>query len=165
MGDAKGVHGLSCQPLVYQYLFDGAAPDERRIAEWLEQSIADAVEVGVGLWVLESPAVRYGGCVHLQPDLAAGSAELTYFLDPALWGQGLATRMSWTAITRAFQSPKLDCVFAGADLPNTASFAVMHRLGMRFRRHVQYPLGGGAEYVIHRSDTGPVPPPELLHIC
>jgi len=163
--DANGVHGLACEPLVYQYLFDGVAPDRKWIAEWIEQSIADVAEVGVGLWVLESHAVGYAGCVQLRPDLSSRSAELTYFLDPANRGQGLATRMGWTAVTQAFLSPKLDFVFAGADLPNIASFDVMRRLGMRFRQHVRYPLGAGVEYVRHRNDTGPMPRPKLLLVC
>ena len=46
----------------------------------------------------------------------------------------VATRMAWTAITRAFASPHIDYIVAGHDLPNTASSAVMRRLGMRFTR-------------------------------
>jgi RimJ/RimL family protein N-acetyltransferase len=72
--------------------------------------------------------------------------------------------MSWTAITQAFLSPQIDSVIAGADLPNTASFAVMKRLGMQFRRNVRYPLGCGAEYIIRRNDAGPTPRPALIRL-
>jgi hypothetical protein len=40
--------------------------------------------------------------------------------------------------------------------------AVMRRLGMRFHRNVQYPLGGGAEHILYRDDPGPVPRPALI---
>jgi RimJ/RimL family protein N-acetyltransferase len=70
--------------------------------------------------------------------------------------------MAWTAITHAFRSRQIDAVIAGADLPNTASFAVMRRLGMRFHKSVQYPLGDGAEYLLHRNDAGPTPRPALI---
>jgi RimJ/RimL family protein N-acetyltransferase len=83
-------------------------------------------------------------------------------LDPEYWGQGLAVRMSWTAITQVFLSPQIDSVVAGADRPNIASFAVMKRLGMQFRRNVKYPLGCGVEYVIYRNDAGPTPRPALI---
>jgi RimJ/RimL family protein N-acetyltransferase len=70
--------------------------------------------------------------------------------------------MGWTAITHAFLSSQIDSVIAGADLPNTASLSVMRRLGMRFHKDVQYPLGAGMEYVLHRDDEGPLPKPVLI---
>jgi RimJ/RimL family protein N-acetyltransferase len=70
--------------------------------------------------------------------------------------------MAWTVITHAFRSPRIDAVIAGADLPNTASYAVMRRLGMRFHKAVQYPLGAGEEYVLYRDDPGPMPRPATI---
>ena len=70
--------------------------------------------------------------------------------------------MAWTAITQAFLSSQIDTIIAGADLPNAASFAVMRRLGMRFHKEVQYPLGAGVEYVLHCDDAGPLPRPALI---
>ena len=40
----------------------------------------------------------------------------------------------------------------------------MRRLGMRFHKDVQYPLGAGVEYVIHRDDAGPLPKPALISL-
>lgn len=162
--DLDGLHAVACQPAVYRYLFDGKAPARELILRRIEQSIVDADRVGVGLWVLEAPAVRYGGCVQIQPDQVSRSAELLYLLDPAHWGQGLATRMAWTAVTQAFRTRHIDGVFAGADEPNRASIAVMRRLGMTFRRDVRYPLGPGVEYAIHRDDPQPSKAPALLGI-
>jgi RimJ/RimL family protein N-acetyltransferase len=70
--------------------------------------------------------------------------------------------MAWRAITYAFSSLQIDSVIAGTDLPNTASLAVMRRLGMRFHKDVQYPLGAGVEYVLHRDDLGTLPKPVLI---
>jgi RimJ/RimL family protein N-acetyltransferase len=72
--------------------------------------------------------------------------------------------MAWTAITHAFSSSQIDSVIAGADLANAASIAVMQRLGMRFRKNVQYSLGAGVEYVLHRYDAGPLPKPALISL-
>jgi RimJ/RimL family protein N-acetyltransferase len=162
LDDIDGLHSLASIPLVYRYLFDGAAPEREFIAGWIAQSLASAADTGVGMWLLGKSSARYAGCVELRPDLSARSAELTYMLDPEYWCQGLAVRMSWTAITQAFLSPQIDSVIAGADLPNTASFAVMNRLGMQFRKKVTYPLGCGAEYIIRRNDAGPTPRPALI---
>jgi RimJ/RimL family protein N-acetyltransferase len=49
-------------------------------------------------------------------------------------------------------------------VPNTASLAVMRRLGMRFHRSVKYPLGPGTEYILHRDDGGPVRRPALIPV-
>ena len=95
------------------------------------------------MWFLENVPTRYAGCVELRPYPSPRSAELIYLLDPRYWGQGLARRMAWTAITHAFLSSQIDSVIAGTDLPNTASLAVMRRLGMRFHKDVQYLLGAG----------------------
>ena len=107
------------------------------------------------MWFLEDDSTRYAGCVEVRPYPSSKSTELTYLLDPLVWGQGLAVRMAWTAITLSFSSSEIDSVIAGADLDNAASFAVMRRLGMRFRKNVQYPLGAGMEYELDRNEAGP----------
>lgn len=160
--DIDGLHALSCNPLVYRYLFDAEPPGRDFIADRIARSLVNMAELGIGMWVLERTPLRYCGCVELRPYPAPGRVELTYLLDPAYWGHGLAVRMAWTAISRAFSLPTIDAVIAGADAPNAASFAVMRRLGMQFHRDVVYPLGAGTEYILQRGDAGPVPRPELL---
>lgn len=163
--DVDGIHALAGKPDVYRYLFDGIALERQAIVDLIAQCVADAAETGLGFWVLEGPSAPHAGGVRLQPDLAARSAEITYLLDPAHWGQGLATRIAWTAISLAFRTDRIDRVIAGADAPNAASQAVMTRLGMRFHGHVQYPLGAGVEYVLHRDAPGPTPRPILLPVA
>jgi RimJ/RimL family protein N-acetyltransferase len=161
LADVDGLHRLACEPLVYRYLFDATAPERDAIADGIAHAMADAARTRLGLWILQSPRVPYGGCVQLRPDLSAKSAELIYLLDPTHWGRGLATRMGWTAITTAFLEP-FDVVVAGTDGANGASLAVMRRLGMRFYRDVRYPLGKGFQYALARGDPGPKPQPALL---
>ena len=164
LNDIDGLYALAASPLVYRYLFDGALPDKKYITRLVAQSVANSGETGLGMWFLEDVSTRYAGCVELRPYPSPRSAELTYLLDPRYWGQGLALRMAWTAITHAFLSSQIDSVIAGTDLPNTASLAVMRRLGMRFHKDVQYPLGAGVEYVIHGDDVGPLPKPVLISL-
>ena len=164
LNDVDGLDALAASPLVYRYLFDGAPPDKEYITRLVAQSVANAGETGFGMWFLEDVSTRYAGCVELRPYPSPRSAELTYLLDPRYWGQGLALRMAWTAITYTFLSSQIDSVIAGTDLPNKASLAVMRRLGMRFHNDVQYPLGAGVEYVMHRDDVGPLPKPVLISL-
>jgi RimJ/RimL family protein N-acetyltransferase len=160
--DIGGLHALAGKPLVYRYIFDGVAPDREFIARRMALSVPGAAQSGFGMWLLEDQSKQCSGCVELRHYPSPGSAELTYLLDPDRWRQGLAVRMAWTAITQAFLSSQIGAIIAGADLPNAASFAVMRRLGMRFHKDVQYPLGAGVEYVLHRDDAGPVPRPALI---
>ena len=110
---------------------------------------------GGGVWVLSDGADPHlGGLVRLSSD-DKGELELTYLLHPDLWGLGLATRMSHAAMMRAFEAGRVSTIWAGADVPNAASIAVMKRLGMRFRREVQYPMGAGVEYEIQADAFDP----------
>jgi ribosomal-protein-alanine N-acetyltransferase len=164
LNDIDALHALGSIPLVYRYLFDGVPPDKEFLMRRVAQSVANAERTGLGMWFLENASVRYAGCVELRPYPSPRSAELIYLLNPHYWGQGLALIMAWTVITHAFLLSQIDSVIAGTDLPNTASLAVMRRLGMRFYKNVRYPLGAGVEYVLHRDDAGPVPKPVLIPI-
>jgi ribosomal-protein-alanine N-acetyltransferase len=162
--DVDRLHALTVKPLVYRYLFDGAAPDRAYIATRLAQAAAHPPTSGFGMWLLEDGSGRCVGCVELRLYPAPRAAELTYLLDPDHWGKGLAARMAWTAISRAFRSAAIEIVVAGADVPNAASLALMRRLGMHFHKEVLYPLGAGLEYILRREDRGPMPQPALIPI-
>lgn len=153
--DLDGVHALLGTPEVYRYLGDGAPIPRAAIDAWLLEGERDLAR-GAGLWLLASSTVAWGGLVRLSADEAdAAALELTYALAPDLWGRGLATRMAWTVIERAFEAPIVERVWAGADAPNRASIEVMRRLGMRLLREVPYALGPGVEYELRRSDARP----------
>ncbi|HET7883127.1 MAG TPA: GNAT family N-acetyltransferase [Acetobacteraceae bacterium] len=159
--DIDGLNALAVIPQVYRYLFDGRPPDRTFIADRVAQSIANATTPGLGMWVLRRTDGQPAGLVELRPYPAPRSAELTYLLDPSHWGQGLAVRMAWTVVSEAFRLGQIDTIVAGADIPNTRSFGVMRRLGMRLHKDVSYPLGPGVEFALHRDEAGatPKPPP------
>jgi len=146
----EAIHSLFCLPDVYRYLADGSPPPRIVAEDWIAQAPGDAAKHGGGLWLLSQSAPETEapiGIVRLASDKAT-SLELTYVLHPDVWGKGLATRMAHTAIGYAFAYGKIQTIWAGADIPNTASIAVMKRLGMRFRSVVDYPMGDGVEYEI-----------------
>lgn len=162
-GDA--LHELFCLPAVYRYLADGSPPPRRITTQWIEKSRQDrAVTPAIGLFRLITETERIIGCVRTHLLAEPRTAELTYVLHPDFWGRGLATSMGWTAMQRAFDSGCVDTIIAGTDDPNTASRAVMERLGMRFLRHTRNPRWAGVEYVRHRDDPWPEPVPGPLPI-
>lgn len=164
VADLDALHLLCCKPEIYCYLFDGSPPARSLEAAEIARSLDDFERFGVGMWVLEGPGRSPAGSVQLKPYPVARAAELSYLLDPGLWGRGLATRMAWTAISLAFRTDGIDSVFAGADAPNARSFALMRRLGMRFRAEVLYPMGPGAEYALRRDDPIPSPEPQPIPV-
>ena len=124
--DVGALHELLCLPEVFRYLFDGTPPEATLAEQCVAESDDNFETFGVGLWLLEDER-GMAGFVRLDPDNKQ-SAELTYALQPSLWGRGLATRMGWTAMEAAFERPWCDKVVAGADLANYSSLAVMERL-------------------------------------
>ena len=153
--DEGEIHRLFCVPEVFEYLADGEKPPPSIASAWVDSAAADSAKYGGGLWVLVDGADRdVGGLVRLAGD-DKGELELTYLLHPGLWGHGFATRMAHTAMKQAFGAGLVTTIWAGADVPNKASFAVMKRLGMKFRREVQYPLGTGMEYQIEAGAFDP----------
>ena len=57
--------------------------------------------------------------------------EILYSLEPAAWGQGLATEAGRAVLGFAFGELRLARVLGGFDAPNTASSQVLARLGMK----------------------------------
>ena len=154
--DTEAIHALFGKPAVYRYLADGIRPPRKVTEEWLAQ-VPEDTRAGGGLWVLIDAENRHGGLVRLTPEeeTQSGEFELTYLLHPDLWGRGIATRRAHAALAVAFGSGGVSMVLAGADAPNTASIAVIERLGMRFRQHVTYPLGPGVEYELRLEEFEP----------
>ena len=163
--DIESVHVLNCVPEVYRYLSDGVPPLRWRSKISVELNNKRKASKGLGSWVLEDSEGRIKGCVILREYQLPRTAELSYLLHPQLWGQGLATRMSWTVIDYVFKTKLVDQVVAGADKPNRASIAVMQRLGMAFYRTTEYPLGPGVEYLLSHDDPKPIPLPNPIPIA
>lgn len=149
--DELEVHQLLCVPKVYEYLADGVEPPPSITSSWIAGAPDDSARYGGGLWALsDSREPGIFGLVRLAGD-SNGELELLYILHPSVWGLGYATRMAHTAMNHAFASGLTSVIWAGADVPNQASIAVMHRLGMTFRRDVEYPAGAGVEYLMEIS--------------
>ena len=144
--EEEEIHELLCVPEVYEYLADGVEPPLSIAQEWIRGSARDFGEFGGGLWALESSqGCEVLGLTRLS-DFDEGEMQLTYLLHPDLWSRGYATRMAYTVMHRVFAARAASSIWAGADVANEASVAVMRKLGMAFRRDVDYPAGPGIEY-------------------
>jgi RimJ/RimL family protein N-acetyltransferase len=137
-------------PDVRRFLFDGAALSAAEVSETIEESARDFTAGGYGIWLIREcgraePAGReLAGTELAGTELAgtelAGTAglrplddvglEIFYSLAPGAWGRGYATEAARAVVGHALGTLGLAEVLAEVDEGNTASVAVVKRLGM-----------------------------------
>jgi RimJ/RimL family protein N-acetyltransferase len=74
------------------------------------------------------------GFAGLRPLPDGSELELYYGLDPRQWGRGYATEASRAVLGYGFDVLGLESIPIRTDGPNSASVAVMERLGARYVR-------------------------------
>ena len=125
------------QPDVRRFLFDGAALSAAEVTETIEESVRDFAAGGYGIWLIERgrrtgrAGLRAGlvGTAGLRP-LDESGLEIFYSLAPGSWGRGYATEAARAVVDHALGTLGLPEVLAEVDEGNTASVAVVKRLGM-----------------------------------
>ena len=117
-------------PDVRRFLFDGAMLSAAEITEAIEDSTRDFGRAGYGLWLIhEKDGTALVGTTGLRP-LADIGLEIFYSLASGSWGKGYATEAARVVLDRALGPLGLSEVLAEVDEDNTASIAVIERLGM-----------------------------------
>ena len=67
-----------------------------------------------------------------------GETEVLWALHPDAWGKGYATEVARASLDYGFDTLGLGLIFAIALPDNVASQAVMKRIGLTYRRRVEY---------------------------
>jgi RimJ/RimL family protein N-acetyltransferase len=130
--DVSGLHALWTDPEVRRFLWDGKAISCEQAREVVRKSEDSFRELGLGLWaVFLAAEPGLAGFAGLRPIEGTAEIEVLYGLHPRVWGLGLATEAAAAVLRHAFARGLARRVWARADAPNTASFGVMRRLGMR----------------------------------
>lgn len=137
-------------PDVRQFLFDGAVMAPTEVAEIIEESERDFATSGYGLWIIrEREGTALIGTAGLRP-LEELGLEVVYSLAPAAWGRGYATEAARAVTGHALDTLGLPEVLAEIDEGNTASAAVVERLGMTPFETVPGLLGPMVRYRLTR---------------
>jgi len=128
------------QPDVRRFLFDGAALSAAEVTEIIEESIGDFAARGYGIWIIElDSGARAGAGAEPRPGLVGTAGlrpledsglEILYSLAPGTWGKGYATEAARAVMDYGLGPLGLPEVLAEVDEGNTASVAVVKRLGM-----------------------------------
>lgn len=124
---------------------------------------------GFGLWALDVPQLGFVGFVGLSakvpfelpvPGIVAEPHEIGWRLARAAWGRGYATEAATLALRYAFQVLRLPQVVSFTAAINTASRAVMQRIGLVLRGEFEHPrLADGHRlraHVLYAQDASPL---------
>ena len=141
------------QPAVRRFLFDGAALSPAEVAETIEESTGDFAARGYGIWIIElSSETGLAGTAGLRP-LEDSGLEIFYSLAPGAWGHGYATEAARAVVEYGLGPLGLPEVLAEVDEDNTASVAVVKRLGMTPYAVVPGVLGPMTRYRVTAGTT------------
>lgn len=133
-------------PRVRRFLLDGAVLSCDEITQAIEDSMRDFTASGYGLWLIRrTDAAALVGTAGLRP-LEDLGLEVIYSLAPGAWGNGYATEASRAVVEYALGTLGLPEILAEVDERNTASTAVVERLGMTPFEVVSGSLGPMTRY-------------------
>lgn len=125
-------------PEVARYQSWEGISDQEAYAFIQKQKQAQPGIPGQGMQIaieLKETGVLVGDCYFLIHGDDKQQAEIGYTLSRAYQGQGLATEAIVCLLTYAFQTFQLHRIIAISDCENTASVALLERLGMRREGH------------------------------
>jgi len=122
------------------------------VSKWLPPAQGDPLEAALGSiarfaagwqerqrapWGVfrDGELIGHGG-LNFVPEF--GETEVLWALHPDAWGKGYATEVARAALGYGFDTLGLELIFAITLPDNVASQAVMKRLGLTYRRRVEY---------------------------
>jgi len=155
--DVDDLHRLWIDPGVRKFLWDDQIIPRETAVAVVEGSIDSFATRGFGLWAIffknDPELIGFGGLRHFTEDGGQEYAvELLYGVAPGHWGKGIAPEAASAVLRYGFEESKLANIYAGADPPNTASFRVMEKLGMKFARKTVVNGLEAIYYVMSRDD-------------
>ncbi|HEX2144066.1 MAG TPA: GNAT family N-acetyltransferase [Glycomyces sp.] len=139
--DEEAFVALFTDTRVSQWMGDGPEPEEanRALFKRVFTHVYDLDKFDV--WAVRENGVLVGHA-EIKPTEVSGGHELIYALAHAAWGRGLGTELAKAIIDYGFDTLGLSEVHATIAEQNTASLAVMGKLGFAHVR--DKPKDGGS---------------------
>jgi RimJ/RimL family protein N-acetyltransferase len=124
--DVEGLAKLYENPEVNRF-----TPESRGAILTLQEIQANWYKHGFGSWAIaDRKTDRFLGSISLALPGHWPTPEISWVLDPRVWGQGLATEGAQAVIDHAFRELKFTELMSVCALGNNASERVMQKLGM-----------------------------------
>ena len=154
--DEKRFMKLLADPRVTQYI----AMTEKSPKEWamaaLRRNLDAWHEYGYGPWsVIHKETGLWIGKIHLlvhEDWPGEDKTEVGWELDPAFWGQGLATEGGTAAIRYGFTELELPRIISVTTTENVASRRVMEKCGLRYQGRIRWRDASCIWYALDRVD-------------
>jgi RimJ/RimL family protein N-acetyltransferase len=119
---------------VSRWMGDGpAAEHENRALFWRVFPVYE--EQRFDVWAVRRDG-QYVGHAEIKPTETVAGHEIIYALAPAAWGAGLGTELAAALVDYGFCILGLTEVHATVAAPNSASLAVLHKLGFQDVRDI-----------------------------
>lgn len=129
---------IATDPEVMRFIAHGRPWTDDEIRRLVARQIEDEKRLGFCLGaVLEKPDERLIGLCGIGPLGKSDEIEIGWWLARDRWGRGLATEAARRMLRFGFESAGLGRIISVARPQNTASHAVMERIGMRFERRAR----------------------------
>jgi RimJ/RimL family protein N-acetyltransferase len=151
--DAGDVCAVFAAPQVMR-CWSSAPPADVTQAGKLALRYADMQHrLGYAPWrVGERAGDRLVGIAGLQPLDGGPDVELTYALEPSVWGAGFATEAAAAALAFGFEQVRLERIAAITKARNVASMRVLDKLGLRHTGETRYRGKVWEEYELRAAD-------------
>lgn len=130
------------------------------VAKWVPQPLPGVIERFAASWqerryapwgvFRDGRLIGHGGLNYVSE---FGETEVLWALHPDVWGKGYATEVARAALAHGFETLGLGLIFAITLPDNLASQAVMKRIGLGYRKRVDYKgFTGVVWFDVNRAD-------------
>jgi len=136
--DVDGLFGLDSDPEVHRYLGNKTIDSKDKIVEMIEFLRKQYADNGIGRWaIIDKNTNEFIGWTGLKfvTDLTNNHKnfyDIGYRLIPKYWGRGIATESAVAVLDYAFNTMKLEEVFASASCENAGSNRILQNIGLKF---------------------------------
>ncbi|MFZ0635806.1 MAG: GNAT family N-acetyltransferase [Candidatus Acidiferrales bacterium] len=147
MEDWRAFHLISTDTEVMRFITGGAPWSEAQTQEFVARQMRHFAGREYCLWKLSlKSSGELAGFCGIQPLDGTEEIEIGWWLAKNHWGQGIATEAAREVSRDAFTRVGLERVVAIARAENSASLAVMKKLGMAYERELVH---RGVPVVLH----------------
>src|SRR5690349_13480031 len=136
-GDAAAYADMRFHPKVEKWLPPAEGDPVEAALRSIARFVAGWQERRHAPWGVfrDGKLIGHGG-LNYVPEF--GETEVLWALHPEAWGRGYATEVAKAALAYGFDTLGLDLIFAITLEDNVASQAVMKRIGLTYRKRVDY---------------------------
>lgn len=148
MKDEKAIYEIINSPGIFETTLNIPYPyPKEQVSIWIHFTVKNSLYKRGYEYGIFSKTGKYIGNVGIvNIDWLNNSAEVTYFIGEALWGQGYATEAVQAILAFAFENLELERIQGRCMSGNLASFKVMQKCGLSYEGMARHEVIKGGKY-------------------